>query len=132
MRFKVIALNQSESQDTFARLRSNVRTGTGRQVQCFNCKEMGHFKRDCNNPRVVECFNCGELGHSSFECKHTSISRGPVVENETEQHSLGQNWNVRDRTGQNMETLYARVVGGVNSNKNEVTHEKNDKVGLEV
>ena len=38
----------------------------------------------------------------------------------------------RDRTGQNMETSYARVVGGVNSNKNEVTHEKNDKVGLEV
>lgn len=38
-------------------------------VKCFNCKEHGHYARECPNKRKEEiCLLCGKYGHNSFEC----------------------------------------------------------------
>lgn len=38
-------------------------------VRCHNCKEVGHYARDCQNERKREsCLLCGKEGHSSFDC----------------------------------------------------------------
>lgn len=58
--------------DQFKRMKSQ----TGRYfaepditVRCHNCKEVGHYARNCQNARKLEaCLLCGKEGHSSFDC----------------------------------------------------------------
>ena len=53
------------------------------KVVCHNCKEEGHFKRDCINPKVLDCWNCGLLGHTGNTCptkQASSIGRQPQTQ----------------------------------------------------
>ena len=63
-------------------------------LTCYNCKQTGHLKRSCINPKVIDCFRCGEIGHKISDCK-TSIGGGK---------------GASDQVGGQAET-YAGVVG---------------------
>ncbi|KAH3797518.1 hypothetical protein DPMN_151099 [Dreissena polymorpha] len=51
--------------------------------QCYNCKEQGHYKRDCpklrsRSPSPVRndrCYQCNELGHMARECPNATKDR---------------------------------------------------------
>ncbi|KAK8178134.1 hypothetical protein IWX90DRAFT_43444 [Phyllosticta citrichinensis] len=38
--------------------------GGAEDVECHNCKQTGHFARDCTEEKQFtgECYNCGEVG----------------------------------------------------------------------
>ncbi|KAL1310589.1 hypothetical protein AAFC00_000865 [Neodothiora populina] len=40
------------------------------KIECSNCKEEGHYRRDCPNPRkgYNACRNCSQPGHRANEC----------------------------------------------------------------
>ena len=69
-REEVSRFDHDSSGNLFEKFRMKPRnSGAANIVQCFNCKEQGHYKRDCNKPKVFDCYNCGEVGHRAFECK---------------------------------------------------------------
>ena len=69
MRVEKLESAQSSSQSTQV---------TNSQVQCYTCKEHGHYARECprkengdsgfGHDRKGKCFSCGEVGHFSREC----------------------------------------------------------------
>ena len=49
---------------------SNSATATN-QVYCYNCRKVGHFSRDCTEPRKeIKCYKCNKVGHVASRC-HT-------------------------------------------------------------
>lgn len=38
-----------------------------KQGRCYNCKKVGHYGRNCPEPRV-RCNNCGKVGHTEDTC----------------------------------------------------------------
>ena len=61
------------AKNTFDNLK-NVRVSNVRHVQCFNCQEVGHLKRNSSKPRVINCYNCGEIGHRKKDLSGSGTS----------------------------------------------------------
>jgi hypothetical protein len=67
-----------------------------RQVQCYQCKELGHYSWDCPEGKddvghhnrsdkrdmsKLECFKCRKLGHYSWDCPENNNGVGNSNEN---------------------------------------------------
>ena len=39
------------------------------EMECYNCYEKGHERRNCQNERKIKCFNCEEFGHVMRSCE---------------------------------------------------------------
>jgi hypothetical protein len=51
------------------------------KVQCFNCRELGHYAREClepnmqRGPNLVTCQKCNQKGHYSDKCSENGTPR---------------------------------------------------------
>lgn len=58
--------------DAFSKLKNQISryfNETNPTIKCRNCKEFGHFARECPNERSrMNCILCGKDTHDSFEC----------------------------------------------------------------
>ena len=105
-------------------------------VQCFNCKEQGHYKRDCTKPKVIDCYNCGEVGHRAVECrnKRKEQEHGGRGEGAESRHQTGGGqrdwWESQQQTSDQGGRSYARVTGETKTS--ESTSPTNYVVGMEV
>ena len=65
--------SQSEqSDDDYKKLKQKVAryyADDNPTIKCRNCKQFGHFGKDCPNERLrLNCILCGKDTHDSFEC----------------------------------------------------------------
>ena len=65
--------SQSEqSDDDYKKLKQKVAryyADDNPTIKCRNCKQFGHFGKDCPNERLrLNCILCGKDSHDSFEC----------------------------------------------------------------
>lgn len=64
--------SDSDDDDAFSKLKNQVSRyfiDSNPTIKCRNCKEFGHFARECPNERKgLNCILCGKDTHDSFDC----------------------------------------------------------------
>ena len=61
--------NKARIKKKFSDLTRPTKIREQSEIECFNCKEKGHFKKDCQNPRIIDCYRCGQHGHVASSCE---------------------------------------------------------------
>ena len=80
----------AEGLDSWRSVRSTRRVPRS-EMECFNCYEKGHERRQCTNDKRIKCFNCDEIGHVMRNCGKppkevdTNRKEGREVDKETEE-----------------------------------------------
>ena len=82
---------QPSNQQSFSEstnLRNQQSSSVSTNVQCFRCKEMGHYSNQCKKNKKFEatCYNCGKEGHFKAECRSFSKNQ----RQEPKQHSINE------------------------------------------
>jgi hypothetical protein len=64
--------SESDDDDAFSKLKNQISRyfiESNPTIKCRNCKEFGHFARECPNERKgLNCILCGKDTHDSFDC----------------------------------------------------------------
>lgn len=47
---------------------SGLTAEQGSELVCFNCRNRGHKRANCLQPKVKRCFGCGELNQTKYSC----------------------------------------------------------------
>ena len=67
-----IGSNQRRQSPSPSRGRGTSLTRRRGPSPCFNCKEVGHFYKDCQKP--LTCVKCDQEGHMSYDCPDLTVA----------------------------------------------------------